>query len=142
MARRNRVDIVKQKIEEDPSYVQFMQVLAKTDKKKPKAEDVEELRQILKNAQDEWSKTKDSPNHTSFTRVSHDISKIGGNEVLSNAFFFGFRTPIKDVGHPYDSYKTDSFEPTAVKASHEDEKCCLRYSTDEKGILREWSCEF
>ncbi|MFX0044664.1 MAG: hypothetical protein ACFE8Z_02335 [Candidatus Hermodarchaeota archaeon] len=101
-----------------------------------------ELRQMLKNAQDEWSNVKDSPNHTSFTRVSHDISKIGGNEVLSNAFFFGFRTPIKDVGHPYDSYKFDSFEPIAVKASYEDEKCCLRFSTDEKGILREWSCEF
>jgi hypothetical protein len=61
--------------------------------------------------------------------------------VLSNLFYGGFKTPIVGTELPFESYKKNGFEPRGVEASSEDEVSRLKFVTDEKGIIREWSCE-
>jgi len=104
MARRNRVDIVKQKIEEDPSYEQFMQVLAKTDKKKPKAEDVEELRQILKTHPRFWRIVGDMAHlarmdligRMSGTPAVEELLRTGVSKILTD-FGWGESPPLEQL---------------------------------------------
>ena len=103
--------------------------------------EVAELRQSLRDAQKLWNDERESPNG-GFSNVTKTLREIAGNEILSNVFFGGFKTAISSTKHPFDSYKTNGFEPSEVTASHEDEFTKVKYTTDTKGIIREWSCEF
>jgi coenzyme F420-reducing hydrogenase gamma subunit len=103
---------------------------------------VRELRGRLLDAQRLWLKVANSPDFSEYSKVVQDIIEIAGNEVLSNLFYGGFKTPIKGAKFAFDSYKRDGFEPTAVEASSEDGISKLKFTTDEMGIVREWSCEF
>jgi hypothetical protein len=101
-----------------------------------------ELRNKLKEAQDKWKQLPSPPTYENYSAVAKNVTEYGGNEVLSNLFFYGFRTPIESTEHPFKSYSTQPFEPTELEASLENDDISLKFSTDDKGILREWSCEF
>ena len=100
-----------------------------------------ELRKKLRETQEKWMKLPSPPVYNNYSEVAKEIAEYAGNEVLSNLFFFGFRTPIKNTEYPFETYSAKAFEPSAVEASIEQENCSLKFSTDDKGILREWSCE-
>ncbi len=106
------------------------------------SDQVQELRQSLREAQKNWINAFESPGNGIYAEVSETLHNIAGNEVLSNVFFGGFRTVIANSKHPFDSYNATGFEPSEVEASYEDEFSKIRCSTDAKGIIREWSCEF
>jgi hypothetical protein len=103
--------------------------------------EVKELRQSLRDAQKTWITEKESPNG-GYSSVSTTLREIAGNEVLSNVFFGGFKTAISTSKHSFNSYVANGFEPSEVTASHEDEYTKVKFATDAKGIIREWSCEF
>ncbi len=108
---------------------------------KPNKETVE-LRQKLREVQEKWAGLSNPPSYDSYSIVAKEIAEVGGNELLSNLFFFGFRTPIKGTKYPFDTYGAKSFEPKALDASLERDHCSLRFSTDDRGTIREWLCEF
>ena len=74
--------------------------------------------------------------------ITDGLRSVAGNEVMSNVFFCGFRTPISETKHDFDSYKAVcSFEPTELESESSDEFSKVKFATDAKGIIREWSCE-
>ena len=101
-----------------------------------------ELRGKLLDAQRQWLKVSDSPDFGKYSKIVEEIRKVAGNEVLSNLFYGGFKVPIKGTKFAFDSYKRNGFEPAAAEASSEDGISKLKFTTDEMGIVREWSCEF
>lgn len=106
------------------------------------SEETVELRELLRDTQREWLANSDEPNYKDFSKVVNDLKKIAGNEILSNVFLGGFSTPIETTKHPFDSYKATVFREIEVDASHSDDCCKVEFKTDDKGIIREWSCEF
>jgi coenzyme F420-reducing hydrogenase gamma subunit len=106
------------------------------------SEELTELRNKLREAQDNWKQLSNPPAYSDYSEVVKEITAFGGNEVLSNLFFTGFRTPVKNSKHPFEAYNAQPFEPTEMEASLEQNNFSLKFSTDDKGILREWSCEF
>ena len=105
------------------------------------SEQTVELRQNLREQQKSWLENSEEPSLKVFSEVTEGITNIAGNEVMSNLFFGGFRTPIESTKHPFESYKAAAFEPKKLEASSDDELSKVRFKTDEKGIIREWSCE-
>jgi hypothetical protein len=106
------------------------------------SKEIEEIRSKLRQAQEKWNVMKEAPSFEGYSNLANEISESGGNEVLSNLFFYGFRTPIENMKAPFDKYGVKEFEAKAVEASANGGSCNLRFATDGKGIVREWSCEF
>jgi coenzyme F420-reducing hydrogenase gamma subunit len=102
---------------------------------------VKELRRELRNVQQLWLEVSSSPSFSEYTKVVEEVRRVAGNEVLSNLFYGGFKTPIKGTELHFESYKRNGFEPKAVEASSEDGVSKVKYVTDERGIIRKWSCE-
>jgi coenzyme F420-reducing hydrogenase gamma subunit len=105
------------------------------------SDSVKELRRKLRKEQRAWLELSSSPDFTKYTKIVDEVRRVAGNEVLSNLFYGGFKTPITGTELPFESYKKNGFEPTAVEASSEDDISELKFVTDEQGIIREWSCE-
>ncbi|MEM2143172.1 MAG: hypothetical protein QXQ81_07955 [Candidatus Thorarchaeota archaeon] len=103
--------------------------------------EVRMLRNRLRQAQQRWVGLTSAPTPQQYTAIATEISRIGGNSVLSNLFFGGFRTPIQGEETPFEAYRNAEFVPSAATVSHEDGISRLTYVTDERGVIRRWSCE-
>lgn len=101
-----------------------------------------DLRKNLREVQKSWIDASNNPNAEAYSNVTMILRNIAGNDVLSNVFFCGFRTPISETKHDFDSYKAVcSFEPIELESESSDEFSKVKFATDAKGIIREWSCE-
>ena len=104
MPRQSGVDIVRQKMQENPLYEEFMQVLAKTDKKKPKAEDVEALQRILGAHPELWRMVGDLAHlarmdlidQMSGTPAVEELLKTGVSKMLA-AFGWSQSPPLEQA---------------------------------------------
>ncbi|MGQ4912532.1 MAG: hypothetical protein ACP6KW_10220 [Candidatus Thorarchaeota archaeon] len=105
------------------------------------SEETLQLRARLREAQRQLLEAKQQPKYDIYSATMDRIREVAGNEVLSNLFFFGFKTPVEASKSPFETYKTKTFEPAAVSGSSSDEDSKVSFATDERGIIREWSCE-
>ncbi|MCF2137802.1 MAG: hypothetical protein K9W43_11275 [Candidatus Thorarchaeota archaeon] len=106
------------------------------------SKETKDLRTELRNIQKKLLETLKSPTAEGIKEIIADIRGIGGNEVLSNVYFGGFKTPAKAAQVSFDTYQISSeFEIKAVKASAEDEFSKVSFTTDDEGIIREWTYE-
>lgn len=103
--------------------------------------EVAEFRKKLRDAQRVWLELSSSPSYSEYIKIVEEVRRIAGNEVFSNLFYSGFKTPINGTELPFESYKRNGFAPAAVEAAAEDGISKLKFATDERGIIREWSCE-
>ncbi|MHA1928289.1 MAG: hypothetical protein ACTSV2_06890 [Candidatus Thorarchaeota archaeon] len=106
------------------------------------SEQVKELREQLRQIQKRWVGVNGSPSSKEYMEITDGLRSIAGNEVMSNVFFCGFRTPISETKYDFDSYKAIcAFEPVALESESGDEFSKVKFATDDRGIIREWSCE-
>jgi coenzyme F420-reducing hydrogenase gamma subunit len=103
--------------------------------------ELSDLRAQLRTAQKKWADLRASPSADEFNDVVRSIRSLAGNEVLSNVYFNGYRTPMGSVAYGFDKYRSSHFESRAVSSSFSDDFSSVIFTTDEKGIIREWSCE-
>jgi hypothetical protein len=99
------------------------------------------LRHQLRAVQKKWADLRASPSADAFNDIVTSVRSLGGNEVLSNVYFNGYRTPTEATKQSFDTYRSVQFEPRAVSSSSSDDFSSVTFRTDEKGIIREWSCE-
>ena len=105
------------------------------------SKETKELRTALRDVQKQLLETLKDPAVDTVRKVIEDIRGLAGNEVLSNVYFGGFKTPVKVAKSSFDTYRVGEFEIKSVKASAEDEFTKVAFTTDEDGIIREWSYE-
>ncbi len=105
------------------------------------SKETQELRTELRGIQKKLLETLKSPTAEAIKEIIKEIRGIGGNEVLSNVYFGGFKTPAKAAKVGFDTYQVGDLEIKAVKASAEDEFSKVSFTTDDEGIIREWSYE-
>ncbi|MHA1654847.1 MAG: hypothetical protein ACTSVT_12810 [Candidatus Thorarchaeota archaeon] len=105
------------------------------------ADEAKNLRESLRESQRLLLDALEKVDVEALAEVLAKIREIGGNDVLSNVYFGGFKTPVKSAKVGFDTYKVGQLEIEAVEAGAEDEFSKVRLVTDEQGIIREWSCE-
>ncbi len=105
------------------------------------SDETRELRSELRAAQDGLLTALDQHDIEALEGVIDKIRTIGGNEVLSNVYFGGFKRPVKSAKNGFDTYCVGPLEIKAVHARSEDGCSRVSFSTDEQGVIREWSCE-
>ncbi|MHA1136014.1 MAG: hypothetical protein ACTSSE_05955 [Candidatus Thorarchaeota archaeon] len=103
--------------------------------------EITDLRKQLRATQKRWSELQTSPSAEASKELMQSIRNLAGNEVLSNVYFYGFKTPIESTQYSFDQYRTTNFEPGEVSSFSEDEFSSVKFVTDKSGIIREWFCE-
>lgn len=104
-------------------------------------EKTREIRAQLREIQASLLEAQKDPTSDAYNEIINRLKDIAGNEVLSNVYFMGFKTPIKSVKYAFDAYSAQDIEVKAVSSTAEDQFCAVTLETDENGIIREWSIE-
>jgi coenzyme F420-reducing hydrogenase gamma subunit len=105
------------------------------------SEQTKSLREKLRVIQDDWAKKSVNKETKEFAKIIESIREFGGNELLSNVWFSGFKKPVKGMKEPHLTYASVSPKIEAVTGASEDKYSSVSVSCDENGIIREWSCE-
>ena len=96
------------------------------------SEQVKKLRSELLTLEGKLQNAIETEEPTKYKEVTNKIRKIAGNMNLSNVFFTGFKTKIKDNDN-FDDYKTQIFE--VVEGTYKNGS--VEYKIDSDGILTE-----
>lgn len=96
------------------------------------SEQVKKFRSELLALEDKLQNAIEKEDPTKYKEVTDKIRKIAGNMNLSNIFFTGFKTKIKDNDN-FDDYKTHIFE--IVEGTYKNGS--VEYKIDSNGILTE-----
>jgi coenzyme F420-reducing hydrogenase gamma subunit len=96
-------------------------------------EKTEKYREELLELEGELQKAIEGRNSEKYQVATEKIRKIAGNMNLSNIFFGGFKTPIKDSEN-FDEYKKEIFEIT--EGTYEND--LIKYSIDQNGVITEF----
>lgn len=96
------------------------------------SEQVKKFRSELLALEDKLQNAIEKEDPTKYKEVTDKIRKIAGNMNLSNVFFTGFKTKIKDNDN-FDDYKTHIFE--IVEGTYKNGS--VEYKIDSNGILTE-----
>ncbi len=100
------------------------------------------LRGRLREVQRVLRELRGAPDLERYSEAVAQARAIGGNDVMSNVFFGGFRTPVKASDAPYEAYAVPGpVEVRAVRGEASDDFTKVSFTTDENGLIREWSCE-
>ncbi len=105
------------------------------------SEKTREIRSELRKIQATWTKLERKPDSKRFAEIVKALKTFAGNEVLSNVYFSGFKVPLKDVEYTFDAYSIREIDWKAASGYAEDENCKVSITVDDRGIIREWSCE-
>jgi F420-non-reducing hydrogenase small subunit len=104
-------------------------------------EQVKALRTELRDLQTGWIEQWKMKDTKGFAKITDGLCTAGGNELLSNVGYGGFKVASKAAKGPLDTYVAPDFEIKGFTGSAEDEYSKVSVACDENGIIREWSCE-
>jgi hypothetical protein len=100
------------------------------------SEKVKNYREKLRNLETELEKAIKIKDIKKYKDTTNQIREIAGNMNLSNVFFGGFKTPIKQ-DDSFNEYKTHLFEVTA--GNYKDS--IIEYTLDSQGVIKEIKLE-
>ena len=97
---------------------------------------VVKLRKKIRNLEKKYQDAAEKQDPNEYTKVTDQIRVIAGNMNLSNVYFGGFKTPIKgfDDFELYKSQKINFHSGTFKKG-------CVKYSTNDLGIITSWEVQ-
>ncbi len=96
------------------------------------SEETKKYREELLKLEKELQKAIEMHDAKQYEKVTNEIRKIAGNMNLSNVFFGGFKSQIKEEDN-FDNYKTHIFE--LVEGTYKNG--FVEYSIDSNGIIKE-----
>ncbi|MEJ2276920.1 MAG: hypothetical protein P8Y70_04095 [Candidatus Lokiarchaeota archaeon] len=96
------------------------------------SEETKNYRKELRTLEKKLEKAVEDKDVKAYKETTENIRKIAGNMNLSNVFFGGFKTPIKE-DDSFDNYKPHVFE--IMEGNYKDS--IIEYSLDSEGVINE-----